>query len=322
MSPTLPITAVSASKAMREEQEKKGNNRMTPRGAIVALSYMAFAVLLVMFNKAALSSYEFPCANVITVMQMILSTVVLYVLRKLNLIKFSDDSADGKTAVKHFVPVRVLRQISPLSIAYLFYMVVGMASIRGVNVPMYTTLRRTTVFFTIIMEFLLVGQKHSNPIIASVAIIVLGAFVAGSRDLSFELEGYSTVLLSNITTAIYLATIARLGLICGPILILWTLLSGELNMAINFESLHVLGFQVVTALSCIIAFCLNYTIFLNTTLNSALTQTMCGNLKDLGTVFFGWICFGGLPFDWLNVFGQFLGFLGSGMYAYCTLKGK
>jgi drug/metabolite transporter (DMT)-like permease len=168
-------------------------------------------VLLVIFNKAALSSYEFPCANVITVMQMILSTVVLYVLRKLNLIKFSDDSADGKTAVKHFVPVRVLRQVSPLSIAYLFYMVVGMASIRGVNVPMYTTLRRTTVFFTIIMEFLLVGQKHSNPIIASVAIIVLGAFVAGSRDLSFELEGYATVLLSNIMTAIYLATIARLG---------------------------------------------------------------------------------------------------------------
>jgi solute carrier family 35 protein len=45
----------------------------------------------------------------------------------------------------------------------------------------------------------------------SVAIIVLGAFVAGSRDLSFELEGYATVLLSNIMTAIYLATIARLG---------------------------------------------------------------------------------------------------------------
>jgi hypothetical protein len=56
-------------------------------------------------------------------------------------------------------------------------------------------------------------------------------------------------------------------------------LSGELKMALNFESIHVLGFQVVTALSCMLAFCLNYTIFLNTTLNSALTQTMCGNLK-------------------------------------------
>lgn len=37
--------------------------------------------------------------------------------------------------------------------------------------------------------------------------------------------------------------------------------------------------QIVIALSCMMAFCLNYTIFLNTTLNSALTQTMCGNLK-------------------------------------------
>lgn len=40
-----------------------------------------------------------------------------------------------------------------------------MVSIRGVNVPMFTTLRRTTVFFTMIMEFVLVGQRHSNPII-------------------------------------------------------------------------------------------------------------------------------------------------------------
>lgn len=37
--------------------------------------------------------------------------------------------------------------------------------------------------------------------------------------------------------------------------------------------------QVVLLLSCILAFFLNYSIFLNTTLNSALTQTICGNLK-------------------------------------------
>lgn len=37
--------------------------------------------------------------------------------------------------------------------------------------------------------------------------------------------------------------------------------------------------QAVIGMSCILAFCLNYTIFLNTSLNSALTQTMCGNLK-------------------------------------------
>ena len=45
----------------------------------------------------------------------------------------------------------------------------------------------------------------------SVGIIILGAFIAGARDFSFDAYGYSVVFLSNITTAIYLATIARIG---------------------------------------------------------------------------------------------------------------
>nr|XP_018683491.1 PREDICTED: uncharacterized protein LOC103989958 [Musa acuminata subsp. malaccensis]XP_018683492.1 PREDICTED: uncharacterized protein LOC103989958 [Musa acuminata subsp. malaccensis] len=63
-------------------------------------------------------------------------------------------------------------------------------------------------------------------------------------------------------------------------------------------------------------------IFFNTTLNSALTQTMCGKLKDLFTIGLGWLLFGGLPFDVLSVTGQILGFVGSGFYAYCKIKGK
>lgn len=46
---------------------------------------------------------------------------------------------------------------------------------------------------------------------ASVALILLGAFIAGARDLSFDSYGYLVVLVSNITTAIYLTTIARIG---------------------------------------------------------------------------------------------------------------
>jgi hypothetical protein len=49
-------------------------------------------------------------------------------------------------------------------------------------------------------------------------LIIFGAFVAGARDLSFDGYGYAVVFLANITTAIYLATIARIGSI--PILTL------------------------------------------------------------------------------------------------------
>lgn len=45
----------------------------------------------------------------------------------------------------------------------------------------------------------------------SVALIVLGAFVAGARDLSFDAYGYGMVFIANMTTAIYLATINRVG---------------------------------------------------------------------------------------------------------------
>ncbi|KAF2584406.1 hypothetical protein F2Q70_00034103 [Brassica cretica] len=124
-----------------------------------------------------------------------------------------------------------------------------MASVRGVNVPMYTTLRRTTVAFTMVIEYMLTG------------------------------------------------------VICGPILMVWTYMCGDLEKTINFPHLFSHCFMVVLLCSCVLAFLLNYIIFLNTTLNSALTQTICGNMKDLFTVGLGWMIFGGLPFrpdecDW------------------------
>ncbi|KAK1307644.1 hypothetical protein QJS10_CPA09g01890 [Acorus calamus] len=186
---------------------------MTKRGAYAALSYMGCAVLLVMFNKAALSSYGFPCANVITLFQMICSTSILYAMRRWRIISFTigEPWSMSDSHSKLLVPLETLIQTLPLAGSYLLYMLATMESVRGVNVPMYTTLRRTTVVFTMLVEYLLAGQKYSFSVIGS--------------------------------------------------------------------------------------------IFLNTTSNSAVTQTMCGNLK-------------------MNVMGQGLGFVGSGLYAYCKLKGK
>ncbi|CAA7407570.1 unnamed protein product [Spirodela intermedia] len=312
---------------------------MTKRGAIAALSYMACAVLLVMFNKAALSSYSFPCANVITLFQMVCSSSILYAMRRWGIITFTigEPWMVPDKSSPSLVPLTTLLQTLPLSLTYLLYMVASMESVRGVNVPMYTTLRRTTVVFTITVEYLLTGQKYPPSVFSSVFLIVFGAFLAGARDMSYDSYGYAIVLVSNISTAIYLATIARLGkssglnsfglmwcngLVCGPVLLVWTYFRGDLEITMNFPDLYSPGFQGVMLLSCIMAFFLNYCIFLNTTLNSALTQTMCGNLKDLLTVGLGWMIFGGLPFDMLNVVGQCLGFLGSGLYAYSKLKGR
>ncbi|KAI8569095.1 hypothetical protein RHMOL_Rhmol02G0252300 [Rhododendron molle] len=345
-----------------DERLFKGSG-MTKRGAYAAISYMSCAVLLVLFNKAALSSYSFPSANVITLLQMICSCAFLFALRRWKLISFGGgESLSISDKSTTFVPLKTLIHTLPLAVTYLLYMLATMESVRGVNVPMYTTLRRTTVVFAMVVEAVLAGQKYTSSVVGrlwlkdfflnltskdshrtsrqgdiSVALIVLGAFIAGARDLSFDSYGYAVVFLANITTAIYLATIARIGkssglnsfglmwcngIICGPFLLFWTFIRGDLELTLNFPYLFSPGFLVVLLLSCILAFFLNYSIFLNTTLNSALTQTICGNLKDLFTIGLGWMLFGGLPFDFLNVLGQLLGFIGSGLYAYYKLIGK
>ncbi|XP_059287120.1 UDP-N-acetylglucosamine transporter UGNT1-like isoform X1 [Lycium ferocissimum] len=316
---------------------KKSPTAMTKKGVYVAISYMACAVLLVIFNKAALSSYEFPCANVITLFQMLSSSLILYALRRWKVISFTVQ--DSNTVVKHttnLVPFKTVLHCTPVALSYLLYMLVSMESIRGISVPMYTTLRRTSVVFTMMAEYFLARKKYSSHVVACVGIIMLGAFVAGARDLSFDYYSYIIVFVSNITTAIYLACISSIGessglnsfglmwcngIICTPILLLWTAYRGDLEATRNFPYLYTPGFQAVIFLSCALAFLLNYSVFLNTTINSALTQTVCGNLKDLFTVGFGWIVFRELPFDLLNIVGQCLSFLGSCLYAYCKLKG-
>ncbi|ONH98400.1 hypothetical protein PRUPE_7G247800 [Prunus persica] len=213
-----------------------------------------------MFNKAALSSYNFPSTNVITLFQMLSSCTLLYAMKCWKIISFTTEPQITTNNPVTLIPFKTLVHTLPLAISYLLYMLVTMASVRGINVPMYTTLRRTTVAFTMIVEYILTRQKHSYPVVGSVGIIILGAVVAGARDLSFDAYSYGVVFVANICTAIYLASIAHIGkssglstfglmwcngIICGPILLFWTSISGDLGRMINFPHLFSHGFQVL-----------------------------------------------------------------------------
>ncbi|KAL8206260.1 hypothetical protein R6Q57_009811 [Mikania cordata] len=151
------------SKSDDEDDRRRVSSPMTRKGVYAAISYMTCAVLLIMFNKAALSSYKFPCANVITLFQMICSSVLLYGLRCRKIISFKVNNENQSTNnfPGIFVPWKTLLTTLPLAVSYLLYMLVSMESVRGVSVPMYTTLRRTTVAFTMIVEYVLVRQKYS-----------------------------------------------------------------------------------------------------------------------------------------------------------------
>jgi len=48
-----------------------------------------------------------------------------------------------------------------------------MEAVRGINIPMYTTLRRTTVAFTMVMEYFLSGKKHSSFVLGRYGTLVV-----------------------------------------------------------------------------------------------------------------------------------------------------
>jgi solute carrier family 35 len=330
------------------------------KSVAIAFAYMLSAICLLSFNKTALSLYDFPYANVITLLQLFVSTVILYVFKRIGLIEFrqhsinstssssssnddDDDSVTTATTYKNknvmmmtkqgFPRRKLFQKCLPLAIAYVTYMVLSMVSLRGVNLPMYTTLRRTTGAFTMLCEFLMFKKTQDLDICFAVLLMVVGAIVAGVNDMEFTLYGYVMVCLNNMATAVYLLTIGRISKVSGlnAFGLMWTnaiwcmgplflvsLIKGEIWGTIVYVNENE-GFFKVLVGSCVLAFALNYSVFLNTAVNSALTQAICGNVKDLVVVWIGYVVFGGI-FQWANFCGMLIGVLGSVLYAAFKMR--
>eukprot|EP00019_Armaparvus_languidus_P013010 CAMPEP_0168582906 /NCGR_PEP_ID=MMETSP0420-20121227/2247_1 /TAXON_ID=498008 /ORGANISM="Pessonella sp." /LENGTH=221 /DNA_ID=CAMNT_0008617455 /DNA_START=288 /DNA_END=949 /DNA_ORIENTATION=+ len=219
----------------------------------------------------------------------------------------------------------------PVSVAFLFYLILGMLALRGVSIPMYASLRRFTVVFVMSFDYLISGITHSTPVTLTVALQIMGCVLAAVNDLEYNPSGYAYIFLYNAATAIYLVIIKHVktrndflnsfsmmylnSVMLIPTLIVTSYVLGDIDRVRQFEHVYEMGFIVSFLASAILAFVLNYAIFWNTSANSALTQTVSGQIKDIGTVLLGYIAFPPDALNFLNICGVTLGFAGSLSYA-------
>lgn len=103
------------------------------KGVLVALLYMLTSVVLILFNKVALSVYDFPYIHVLTLLQVIdlalsliesqalCSLSLMLGFKKLGLISFQDFSSKNFWATM------------PLGVSFVAYMILGMFAIQVVN---------------------------------------------------------------------------------------------------------------------------------------------------------------------------------------------
>ncbi|XP_053277312.1 UDP-N-acetylglucosamine/UDP-glucose/GDP-mannose transporter [Pleuronectes platessa] len=290
-----------------------------------ALFYAISSFLITVVNKTVLTSYRFPSYMFLGVGQMVTTVVVIYAAKKSKTVQFQD--FDKSIFIKIF----------PLPLLYVGNQLTGLASTQKLSLPMFTVLRKFTILMTMILEVYILRKTFPRSLVFSVVTIVVGAMIAASSDLAFDVRAYTFILLNDVFTAsgsVY--TKQKLGveglgkygvLFYNALLlviptVLFSALTGDLQMAVKFEGWFNGTFVFCFLLSCIMGFVLMYSIVLCSYYNSALTTSVVGAIKNVAVAYIGIFLGGDYLFSWTNFIGLSICMSGGLAYSFITFTTK
>lgn len=290
-----------------------------------AIFYGVASFMITVINKTVLTTYGFPSFQVLGIGQMTATIVVLFVAKKLRIVSFPD------------FELNTFGKIWPLPIIFIGNMLFGLGGTKELSLPMFTALRRFSILMTMIAELYILGIKPSFSVQFSVYTMIIGAVIAASNDIAFNLHGYIYVLLNDFFTAtngVYMKKkldskeLGKYGLMFYNSLFMivpagfFAFYTGDLEAAYNYESWNNTLFLSQFLLSCVMGFILSYSIILCTHFNSALTTTIIGCLKNISVTYLGMVIGGDYIFAWVNFIGLNISVIGSLIYTYVTFKRK
>ena len=290
-----------------------------------AAFYGLSSFFITVVNKAVLTSYNFPSFQLLGIGQMLATIIVLTIGKKLRIVDFPG------------LEFSTFSKIWPLPMIYIGNMIFGLGGTKQLSLPMFTALRRFSILMTMIAEFYILGVKARTSVQISVYTMVIGALVAASDDLAFNIEGYVFILLSDVFTAangVYMKKkleskeLGKYGLmyynslfmILPGFCVAWYI--GDLEKAREFENWRDAMFILLFGSSCVMGFILTYSVMLCTHYNSALTTTIIGCLKNICVTYLGMIIGSDYIFSLLNFVGINLSVLGSLVYSWVTFRRK
>lgn len=281
-------------------------------------------------NKWVLNSWEFHYPSFMVLTQLTVFCVIITGLR-----------AAGKLTDKVVLSYTLERgrQLGVLSILYITNVILALLALSGMNIPMYNAMRRCVPIASLILGPCIYPQRTTTSIVGSIILITAGTITAANGDLDFDVKSYTFGICSVLSQSLYLLTLQRMGaeqqlgvyntasaktltilyvnsVNCVPLVFAVVFMSGEFNSLWDYPHWDEPGFlfalTVVTSFACVFS----YSIFLCTTVNSALTTACVGVIKSALTTIIGMYTFGGVAATPLLIIGQLINLSGGGLYTY------
>ncbi|KAE9012174.1 hypothetical protein PR003_g16905 [Phytophthora rubi] len=241
-------------------------------------------------------------------------------------------SIDRPVDSKHRGGAYVLRVLLPLMALHLSNMLLGFASLRVVNLPMYLVLRRLTTITVMLIEWLVLHKVISGSIKIAILVSSAGSLIAGSADVGMSdvRGGYTLVLLQNLCTAMSLAFSKESALTPSQLVILNSTAGAVCCSLLGFifERDEVLAFpylgdpRFIAGMLVMCSMCVLYqfSVQLCTLRTSALTTSVTGNIKDLFATVGGYLLFPDAPTHAANFVGVALSFIGAYSFSYMRYR--
>ncbi|XP_023538163.1 UDP-galactose/UDP-glucose transporter 7 [Cucurbita pepo subsp. pepo] len=295
------------------------------RSLSAAVSYGIASMAMVFLNKAVLMQYSH--SMTLLTLQQLATTLLIHFGRSMGYTK--SKGLDMQTA----------KRILPVSLFYNANVAFALASLKGVNIPMYIAIKRLTPLAVLIAGFFSGKARPTTQVILSVLLTAAGVLVAALGDFSFDLIGYSMAFTSVFFQTMYLVLVEKSGAEDGltsieimfynsflslPFLLFLIIATGEFpdSLSLLFAKSNSFSFLVIFLLSLVMGIVLNFTMFLCTIVNSALTTTIVGVLKGVGSTTLGFVILGGVEVHALNVTGLVINTAGGVWYSYAKYQQK
>ncbi|KAJ3695402.1 hypothetical protein LUZ60_000779 [Juncus effusus] len=303
-----------------------GAGEVTPfLSLFAAFSYGIASMAMVFINKAILMHYSY--SMTLLTLQQLATTLLIYFGRVMG---FQKGKGFNWATAKKLLPV---------SIFYNANVGFALASLKGVNIPMYIAIKRLTPLAVLIAGVLRGKGKPPTQVSLAVICTAAGVLIAALGDFSFDLFGYSMAFVSVFFQTMYLILVEKSGaedglssielmfyngLLSLPFLLFVIIATGEFpnSLSVLSDKAVSAGFIVILILSLVMGIVLNFTMFLCTIVNSALTTTIVGVLKGVGSTTLGFVLLGGVKVHALNVSGLVINTLGGVWYSFAKYQQK